>query len=1025
MEKHPHITLERIRLFIAELHDHLWIDQQPLQVSVFQCPDPLPYAEAIAQRYTPVALPFPWGPQWSSAWFHLQGAFPDAWAGSTVAVLVDTGSEALIWQQGAPAQGLDCNRQDFILEEAATCGGEIDLYIEAAANGLAGALDVAEFSLTTAAVARLNRPAWDLYHDARILFNLLEHLPEGANRRAQLLHALNEAVNAYRRDGCAAARAVLAPALAQPAAASAMAVTAIGHSHIDVAWLWPLRETIRKTSRTFSTVLTYMARYPEYRFTQSQPQLYAYVKEHYPALYTRIKQAVADGRWEPQGAMWVEADCNVISGESMIRQILHGTRFFHDEFGVENTILWLPDVFGYSAALPQILRGCGIPYFLTQKISWNQINSFPHHTFWWEGIDGSKVLAHFLPANTYNGQMLPRELLFGESNFKDRGRSNTWLHLYGFGDGGGGVTQEMLEAARRMRNLDGLPTLQPGFARDWFPRMAAKAHDLRTWSGELYLEYHRGTYTTQAKNKWENRRCEFLLRDAECLAALHPEDGSAYPADELDRAWKLVLLNQFHDIIPGSSIARVYEDSQRDYAVVRTIGDRIVADALEAFAGKIDTMNCANPLLIWNTLSFQRSGLVSIPWQRDEDMRGVTPRNQAARTQATEENGECRLLVEVVDVPAVGYVTYDLVFGRMPGEVTPLVTDVAHARGRVLENDLVRLTLNECGEVASFIDKGIERELVADGGVGNLFQRFDDRPNAYDAWDIDPFYDEVGEDLHTPATVTVVEDGPVRATLRVDRALTPRARMVQLIRLEANSRRIDFETTIDWQEEHALLKVAFPLAIYSARATYEIQYGHVERPTHRNTSWDVARFEVCAHKWADLSESDFGVALLNDGKYGYDVHGNVMRLTLLRAPKSPDPQADMGTHRFTYSLLPHRGDVGNSGVPLAGYDLNVPFLTHRLPVQEGILAQTHSYFRLDRHNLIIEAVKRAEDGDGLIVRLYEAYRRRGVARLILNGLCTRATRTDLLERNLEDLPVEGGAVQFAFRPFEIITLRLR
>ncbi|HOF87830.1 MAG TPA: glycoside hydrolase family 38 C-terminal domain-containing protein, partial [Armatimonadota bacterium] len=568
---------------------------------------------------------------------------------------------------------------------------------------------------------------------------------------------------------------------------------------------------------------------------------------------------------------------------------------------------------------------------------------------------------------------------------------------------------------------EGLPRVTQGLAREWFPRMEAEARDLRTWVGELYFERHRGTYTTQAKNKWENRRCELLLRDAEFLAALHPAGPTAYPADALARAWKLVLLNQFHDILPGSSIGWVYADSQRQYAEVHDAADAVIADATDAFARQIHTDGMAHPALIWNTLSFARSGMVSIPWKGSAKVVARAPKGELYRTQLSEEDGGRRLLIEVADAPAMGYTVYDIRRGRFAEDIG----DVAAATPTTLENGLVRVTLDARGGVASLYDKQAERELIAPGAVGNLFQLLDDHPINWDAWDIDPFAEEVTTDLLGEATVTVTENGPLRASVRVARALTPRATLTQYIRLEANSRRLDFETVIDWREAHALLKVAFPVAVHSARATFEIQYGHVERPTHRNTSWDMARFEVPAHKWADLSESDYGVALLNDGKYGYDVRGSVLRLTLLRAPKSPDPEADMGVHTFTYSLLPHRGDVVNSGVPLAGYDLNVPLRVSTLPVREGVLAQAHSYFRLDKHNLLIESVKRAEDGDGLIVRLYEAYRRRGVARLITNGLCARVTRTDLLERDQEELPVRGGAVEFSFRPFEIITLRLR
>lgn len=1029
MEKHPKLTLERIGHALHEMQQLIWTDHQPLEVAVYQCAEPVPFAEAAQQTYTPIAAGYPWGPAWSTAWFRVQGRIPTAWAGSAVVAMIDTGSEALVWQHGTPAQGLDYNHRDFPLTSLATGGERVDLYLEAAGNShLSADRNGQPFTFKMASLARFHAPVWDAYYDLRVLHDLALTLPEESPRRARLLYALNEAVIAYRHGGPDALtrmREILAPEYAQPADASAPVVNALGHSHIDAAWLWPLRETKRKCSRTFATVLTYMEQYPEYRYTQSQPQLYAYMKEGYPDLYARIKQAVAEGRWEPQGAMWVEADCNITSGESFVRQILYGKQFFREEFGLDNTILWLPDVFGYSAALPQILQQSGVPYFMTQKISWSQFNKFPHHTFWWEGIDGSRVLTHFLPADTYSANMSPEELKRGERQFRDDDRTATWLHLFGHGDGGGGPTKEMFEFIRREGNTEGLPRVQIGLARDWFPRMEAEARDLCTWVGELYLECHRGTYTTQAKNKWENRRCEFLLRDAELLATISPTGIAAYPSEDLERAWKLVLLNQFHDILPGSSIDLVYEDSARDYAGVHQVGEQIVNGALDAFAAAIDTTKLKNPLLVWNTLSFPRGGLVSIPWKGAKGAIALSPQEHATRTQLTEEHGERRLLVEVVDVPSMGYAVYDLLPGKMPKNVTPLITDTVSATERVLENSLVRVALNDAGEVVSFYDKQQERELIPAGAIANQFQRFDDHPVWWDAWEVDPYFEDTREDLSTPATITVQDAGPLRATLRIARMLTPKASLVQLIRLEANTRRLDFETFIDWQEEHALLKVAFPVDIYTPRATFEIQYGHVERPTHRNTSWDVARFEVPAHKWVDLSEGDYGVALLNDGKYGHDVRDNVLRLTLLRAPMDPDPMADRGTHHFTYCLLPHRGDVVNSGIPLAGYDLNEPLLVRTLPVQEGMLARAHSYFRLDKPNLVIEAVKRAEDGDGIIVRLYEAYRRRGTARLMTNGLCSRVTRTDLLEHNQDDLPVQGGAVQVAFRPFEIITLRLR
>jgi len=631
-----------------------------------------------------------------------------------------------------------------------------------------------------------------------------------------------------------------------------------------------------------------------------------------------------------------------------------------------------------------VLRGCGIPYLLTRQLSWDQLGKFPSRTFWWEGIDGSRVLTHFLPADTRAGGCLPEQLL---------------------------------DIAHRAADVDGLSLVARDATGEWFRQMEAGERDLHSWAGELYFECRHGACNLQSACKWENRQGEFLLRDAEFLAAIRP-GGAEYPRAELDEAWKLLLLNQ----CPGSPAGA---ESREQYACVREIGEEVVEKSLGAFDALLDTGDLSHPIVVWNTLSFARSGVVSVPWKGKSDVNAFAPRGQASRTQLTEENGERRLLVEVVDAPPMGYIVYDLRERARVKESALAITGVARADGRVLENELVCVGLNECGEIVSCFDKGQERQIIAPGSAGNRFELYDDRPYNYHGWDLDPFYDEVCEHLTAPAIIAPVENGPLRASLRVERQLTPRARLVQFIRLEANSRRLDFETYLDWHESRALLKVAFPVTIHSPRATCEIQFGHLDRPTHCNTSGDIAGSEVCAQKWVDLSESDYGVALLNDGKYGYDAQRNVLRLSLLRVPEYPDDGANMGRHRFTYSLLPHRGEVESSGVPLAGYDLNVPFRARMLLVQHGMLARAHSYFRLDKPNLVIEAVKRAEDGDGIIVRLFEAYRRRGTARLLVNGLCSRATRTDLLECNLDDLPVQGGALAFEYKPFEIITLRLR
>lgn len=1027
MQKHPRITLDRIKRLLEELHSQLYPDQVPLQVEILHSIEPLDYAVAAAGAFQAVSLPYQWGPRWSTLWLRLSGVWPEQWAGGYVVALVDTGSEALVWDTlageaaPAPAQGLDANRRDYLLHAHAPAGlsqvqRTVQLYVEAVANDAFGYGE--SFTLKQAALARRDTARWELWHDLRVLYDIALQLDEDSARRAQLIRIMNAAVNAYRQlhggldagEAMAQARQVLREAYSAPAAASASDICALGHSHIDTAWLWPIRETIRKCSRTFSTVLKYMERYPEYRYVQSQPQLYAFTKEHYPALYARIKQAVATGTWEPQGAMWVEADCNVPSGESFVRQMLYGMRFFKEEFGCGQDVLWLPDVFGYSAALPQIMAQCGIRYFMTQKISWNQTNKFPHHTFWWEGIDGTRVLAHFPPADTYCGDMSAKELLRGERQYQEHGRAPGWLYLFGYGDGGGGVTQEMLEAARRMHDVEGLPRVQQKLARDWFPELESRVNDLQTWSGELYLEYHRGTLTTQARNKQGNRYSELLLRDAEFLSAIASSCSSsfAYPAAELEQAWKLVLLNQFHDILPGSSIKWVYQDSARDYAQITALGTSMRDAALQALAaGGAPAAGEADCLQVWNTLSFARDEIISLPAAQLPEM--------STEVQPGSEFGQPTALIRSGMVPACGFACAPAAQHAAGAMHLPATAD-----GMLLDNGVLRAEFNTLGELTRLYDLEAQRDVLPEGEPANALQLFDDRPVNWDAWDVDPYYEEVRLEPGREATCTLIERGPLRAALRIERSLALHSRMVQEIRLCSGSRRLDFATWIDWHEEHVLLKVAFPVAMHAPHAAYEIQFGFAERPVHRNTSWDWARFEVPAQRWADLSETGYGVALLNDCKYGYDCHGHVLRLSLLRAPKSPDPDADMGEHRFCYSLLPHRGDLVAGGVVREALALNSPLLARAAHAPSA----ARSYFSMDSAHLVLDTVKQAEDGGGLIVRLYETHRSRGTARLQFDLPYSTAQRCNLLEEAQAAVEVRSGVIEFDFKPFEIITFKL-
>ena len=682
MEKHPQITIARIRHLLDELRQQFWVDPRPLHVSVFRCAEPIAYVAAVQQEFTTIEPGFSWGPQWSTAWFHLTGDYPAEWAGRTVVALIDTGSEALVWVNGAPAQGLDANRRDFVLTAD---DGHVDIYVEAAGNhafGTGGLTAEQPFTFARANLACFNAPVWEFYHDLRVLFELVTQLPAASARHAKLLAALNDAVNAYRRGGVkaiSAARAALAAEYARPACSSAGTVNALGHAHIDTAWLWPLRETVRKCARTFSTVLATWRSIRSSTTCRANPSSTRSLKR---SILNSIRASnkpwrrVAGNRRGPCG--WrrtaISPPENRWCGRSSTAP---GFSVRNSGWKIRSSGCPIPSAFPPRYRKSYARRVSRISCH--QRSAGMQTNPFPHHTFTWEGIDGSQVLAHFLPLNSYNGTLAPAELLRGEQRFNDKARADGWLDLYGYGDGGGGPVKETLETYRRARNLEGLPKLTQEGAGDWFPKMASTARELATWVGELYLELHRGTYTTQAKNKWENRRCEFLLHDAEFLAAIHPGAADDYPAAALEEAWKLVLLNQFHDILPGSSIPWVYQDSARDYIRVHEIADVVISKSISAFTAVVDTSKLTNPLMVWNTLSFARSGLVSLPWQGSQDMVVLSPGGQPSRTQITEEDGERRLLVEILDVPAMGYLTVDLLEGAMPEEVIPAVTDEVHA----------------------------------------------------------------------------------------------------------------------------------------------------------------------------------------------------------------------------------------------------------------------------------------------------------------------------------------------------------
>ncbi|HTW91679.1 MAG TPA: alpha-mannosidase [bacterium] len=1088
MLNHPKLTEQRIRRFLKEHSRDFYAAKVPLAASFTHDADPIPFAELGQRQWRPIAVGSRWGGNWESAWFRFSGEIPAEWGQkpqidtqSPIAIrqspfaevwgLIDTGSEACVFDaQGQPVCGLtsgDGLERKALVPTRANSeeGGErreegrqVEFLVEAAANHLFGHMP--DCLLKEACLVLLRRDVWDFYHDFYFLNGLATALPEDHPRRARIRYSLNEAVNRYgagSRSEVAAARAALAVPLAKRANASAQQVSAIGHAHIDVAWLWPLRETVRKTGRTFSSALRYMEEYPEYKFGASQAQLYAFTKEHYPGLYERVKAAVKSGRWEVQGGMWVEADCNIPSGESLVRQLLHGKRFFQSEFGVDVENLWLPDVFGYSATLPQILKLAGVKYFTTQKLSWNQFNRFPHNTFRWEGIDGTSVFTHFPPSDTYCGDFEPKELIKSVQNFTEKDRADRWLYLFGFGDGGGGPSRHQLELAARTRDCEELPRVTQEFASDFFPKAEAGIADLPVWRGELYFELHRGTLTSQARNKRSNRRAELLLREAEYLLAVtglahdsnfpHPrplpegegrgEGGmdlghvpspvmsrAQYPREELDRIWKLVLTNQFHDIIPGSSIGWVYRDSARDYAEIVSFAEKAIARGEAELALQATTRGNGRPVVVANSLSWQRSDVVTIPLEAGESEVAVKDSDGNAMPVQVEDG---KVLVKAT-APSMGHCVLFVtpVAGRVQAPVSSAETGASplEVTENLLENEQLRAEFDQHGHLVRIYDKVEEREVIPAGERANVLALYEDVPAAWEAWDVDVFYEEKPPVEAELLSARVGEKGPVRASLVQEWRISEKSKLVQEVRLARDSRRLEFMTRVDWHEERKMLRTSFPVTVHAAQATFEIQYGHVQRPTHRNTSWDEARFEVVAHKWADLSGPDYGVALLNDCKYGHKVLGNVLDLNLLRSPKSPDPEADLGEHEFTYALFPHRGDFRRGWVIGEAYSLNVPLRSIASGQHDGPLPAKMSRFETSLPNVIIEVVKRAEDDDSLVLRLYEAFGQPARTALTLRMPFSRAFVTDLLEHNVEELTVTGGRLELAFRPFEIKTIRL-
>ena len=809
----------------------------------------------------------------------------------------------LLFVNGEVVQGIDMNHRDVWLSPSAKEGDVLELGLQA----YTGTLHT-EFNLIVE-MQEIDALIEKVYYDLWVPLAAFSRMEEDDKNRRDIEAILNRTVNfidlrtpysgEFYRTLSEASDYIDKALYSDMAGYQDVIATCIGHTHIDVAWWWTVAQTREKTGRSFATVLKLMEEYPNYKFMSSQPQLYAFLKERYPELYEKAKERIREGRWEPEGGMWVEADCNLTSGESLVRQFMHGKRFFKEEFGVDNRILWLPDVFGYSGALPQIMKKCGIDYFMTTKLAWNQFNKIPYDTMRWRGIDGSEVLTHLITTlgvnqpikdffTTYNGMLHPDAIMGGWMRYQNKDINNDILVSYGYGDGGGGPTREMLETSIRMeKGVKGIPKVRQAFARTYFDELKERVSDnnrLPVWEGELYFESHRGTLTSMARNKRSNRKSELGLMDLELLSVL-AAPGVAYPQEELDAMWKVVLLNQFHDILPGSSIHEVYEVTKEEYARLAGQLAAMTAERRKAVAGSGEAVT------VFNTTGQARNDIVNLGSLQGSVL--MDSDGEVYPIQKTKDGS----IAFVRGLPSKGYRSFTVSDTASAVERTPFTL----VGERQLETPFYTVVIDGQSMFTSLYDKENDREVLQQGQRANLLRMYEDKPIYFDNWDIDIFYTEKYWDVDSVERMEWTEIGAVRAVLEITRKAS-QSTIWQKVIFYADSRRIDFETRVDWKEHQTLLKVHFPVAVHTDEATFDVQFGNLTRKTHQNTSWDVARFESCGQKWMDLSEGHYGVSLLNDCKYGHSVKDSNIALTLIKSGTEPNPTTDQEEHVFTYAI---------------------------------------------------------------------------------------------------------------------------
>ena len=979
-----------------------------------------------------------WGYREQYCWFKQTVTVPERFAGKEVvyeiSVFPDDGwrsraQQFIVFVNGEIVQGIDPWHTFIFLSHNAKGGETFDI----ALNAYCDDMEFIGKGQLRSALKVFDREVSDLCYDLEVPLDVAHQYDHDALERVDIVKALNETVNLLEM--CTPDEAVFKQSVRAASAyihkelygkSMDVLTSAIGHTHIDVAWRWRLRQSRDKAGRSFATVINLMEEYPDYKFMSPQAQLYDFVKQDYPDLYEKIKQKVKEGRWEAEGSMWVESDTNVISGESLVRQFLVGKRFFKQEFGVDNKIMWLPDVFGYSAALPQIMKKAGIDYFMTTKISWSEFDKHPYDTFMWKGIDGTEILSHFIPSTsckneghqtTYNANLRPDNVLGGWRRYSNKDLNRNVLCCYGHGDGGGGPTRGMIENGLRMaEGVPGCPKMQFEFSRSYFDRLAKEVKGskrLPKWAGELYLEYHRGTLTAQARNKRYNRKSELLYQDAECLnETAGILCGTEYPAEKLLDGWKIILLNQFHDIIPGSSIKPVYEDSKAQYETIGADGRAMVQNALAALSAKVKTD--APALVVFNTLGSVRSDVVitDLP----AGFNAVVREDGTVLPCQKTFDGKFCFLAE--NVPAKGFKAFRLANTDAVADVDYTVSE------KGAENAFYKLSFNGDMNIDSLYHKESGRFAAPENEVLNRLIAYEDRSHVYEAWDIKCYYDEKSWDINDVQSVELLEQGTVRSVLKVTRRFNL-STICQYFIFYPHTARIDVAYDVDWKEKNIALKADYPVDVNTVKATYDIQFGNIERTTHNNTTWDFAQFEACGHRWADLSDNGFGLSVLNDCKYGWSIKEGHIKPTLLRSATEPNPDQDRERHLFTYAIYPHSGAVNTSDVVAEGGSLNVPLYCNRVEAQPAGEFAAFSLIGADKDNIIIETVKKAEDSNALIVRMYETWNKATPCTLTLGVNAAKVCECNLLEEDEGEIALNGNQLALNFKPFELKTLKIQ